>query len=107
MSGVGGKNYDIYVREGKQEMWGKTSKVDLFIAKIGPKPTPKQAKIDFFHFWFKYGARGVQKDPKPKTRIENPIPELIFRVPEPQWTDNFIGLSVRVRFRLFTKTGTR
>ena len=29
--------------------------------------------------------RGVQKDPKPKIRTENPIPDLIFRVPEPKY----------------------
>ena len=37
-------------------------------------------------------TRGVQKDPKPKTRTENPIPEPIFRVPEPK----YLVFSVRV-----------
>ena len=37
-------------------------------------------------------SRGVQKDPKPKTRTENPIPEKSVRVPEPK----YLVFSVRV-----------
>ena len=60
--------------------------------------------------------RGVQKYPKPKTRIENPIRESNFRVPEAKYLIFlvrvpepiiFLGLLVRVQIELFTQTGTR
>ena len=50
--------------------------------------------------------RGVQKDPKPKIRTENPIPEPIFRVPDPK----YLVFSVRVLEPIIYKiigSGTR